>query len=281
MISITRFNKLLYSMTSLGSRSLSELYSYKDKADIMSWKKMYSEKENIQKNIKEITSKLGTNSYYLGFDLSSHSTGYTILDSKDHLVEYGLLTPEKSIYGDSLEIADYYTHQIKDLKKKYNKVKWVISIEMFMKTYNVGMFQTKNLFLLADINAIVTYNCWHLFKSKPILVHPSSARSVLGIKAAGDRSKTKLSVIQYVQLREPSMCLPIDRKTDFDSSSDIADSYIIALYGKWKTIYNMYMNNQKYIDQFKKSYIYKYEPLLDRQLKTFISMHFLENNIMF
>ena len=58
------------------------IYDFEDKHELMEYKKKYTQKEYIQVNIKKILKQLEHNTYFLGFDLSSRSTGYTILDVK-------------------------------------------------------------------------------------------------------------------------------------------------------------------------------------------------------
>eukprot|EP01116_Phalansterium_solitarium_P009154 TRINITY_DN23187_c0_g1_i1.p1 TRINITY_DN23187_c0_g1~~TRINITY_DN23187_c0_g1_i1.p1 ORF type:complete len:454 (-),score=109.09 TRINITY_DN23187_c0_g1_i1:23-1354(-) len=62
-------------------------------------------------------------------------------------------------------------------------VRWLVAVEDFLLAFGGVRFRTKDLFTLAQLNSLVSYDCMHLFGSLPTRIHPRAARSSLGIRS--------------------------------------------------------------------------------------------------
>ena len=104
-------------------------------------------------------------------------------------------------------------------------------MEEYLKMFGSTSFRTQGLFYLAEINGIIQFKCWEMFGSPPITLHPSTARSLLAVKSAGDRQETKKAVLQFVQSQTQDMIQWPQKKRGSglsDDCFDMADAYILA-----------------------------------------------------
>ena len=148
--------------------------------------------------------------------------------------------PDVSCRGNSLASAAFLFNQIKasmlsvdPLAMKHTS-QWNIVIEEYLKMFGTSSFRTQGLFLLAEINGIIQFKCWETFGSPPLIVHPSTARSLLSVESAGNRHDTKNEVLKYVQRETQDMIQwPMKKHGSglSDDCYDMADAYVIARAG--------------------------------------------------
>jgi len=65
-------------------------------------------------------------------------------------------------------------------------LQWHIAIEDCLVGFQSSKFSTKGLALLAQLNGIVKYCCLKMFDIQPVPLHPTTARSHVGLKARSD-----------------------------------------------------------------------------------------------
>lgn len=170
---------------------------------------------------------------YLGLDVSTTSTGFAVVNETGALQDYGLIDqpPKQQEKKCLLDIAQSIESKLYDLSSSNidDQVSWTIGIEEFMKTYYTGRFHTQGLFQLARLNGIVSYSCFRAFQTKPIHIHPTTARAAFQLttpkaNAAGTTGGTtpssiKQVVLDYTRCQYPSI-----------ESHDVADAFIVARY---------------------------------------------------
>ena len=122
---------------------------------------------------------------FLGLDVSAQSTGYAVLRSpRGDLVEWGRIDTHRK---DVLNAGRTISGELKALRRRLDADEgggrappplWRVSIEDFMRAYSSSHWNTKALFTLAQINAIVAYECTNLFGGMPpAKFHPSTPRA--------------------------------------------------------------------------------------------------------
>lgn len=115
----------------------------------------------------------------LALDISTSTTGYTILDNFGKLVKLGHL--ELSKIKDGLwkkvdRVADF----IQELKKEYN-IEYVF-IEEPLSKFSRGKSSSATISLLMRFNGIVSYLIYKEMGVDPIYYAPSRARKLCGLK---------------------------------------------------------------------------------------------------
>mmetsp|Transcript_2081 Transcript_2081/g.2668 ORF Transcript_2081/g.2668 Transcript_2081/m.2668 type:complete len:266 (+) Transcript_2081:582-1379(+) len=111
-------------------------------------------------------------------------------------------------------------------------LQWHIAIEDCLVGFQSSKFSTKGLALLAQLNGIVKYCCLKMFDIQPVPLHPTTARSHVGLKARSDID-VKERVLEFVRdlAMELDWCL-INEKVCFGNNRDDydrADSFVLAL----------------------------------------------------
>jgi hypothetical protein len=127
-----------------------------------------------------------------------------------------------------IEIFNKYTHHSNE-----TQCKWVIGIEEFLKGFGAGNYRTHDLFTLAQMNSLVSYDCINVFDGTvPLRVHPTSARNFFGLKKHLITDNIKSIVFEHVKenyLKDYQW--RITRTGNLHKSNyDITDSVIIAKY---------------------------------------------------
>ena len=118
---------------------------------------------------------------FLGLDISTSCTGYSILSENGSLVDIGYITlsKEKDHFCKSQKVLD----AIIELGSKYNIEK--IFIEQNLQAFRPGFSSAKTLFSLARFNGIVCYICERDLKIKPEMINVNVARKTLNLKTLG------------------------------------------------------------------------------------------------
>lgn len=176
-----------------------------------------------------------------------------------------------SRFTSTLEIANALRSHIEELKlrvesnERNKNVIWLIGVEDFLKTFGFQSFNTRGIFALARLNAVVTYISSQVFQVVPYSIHPTVPRAIYGLKAevsskrarelkkqeaqsqtptttttaANAATQPKVSkqkvikeiVLQFIKQRLPeNYALRMNRKGQLESSNyDQADAFLLAL----------------------------------------------------
>ncbi|KAM7453930.1 hypothetical protein BLSTO_05318 [Blastocystis sp. subtype 1] len=218
--------------------SVDELVRYKKKWPLRSFVKQSIDME------KTVRKRSG---YYVGLDVSSKSTGLCILKSNRSVVLLvsslvdvlccKAIRPTAQCKGSSILSSSYiFSHFLSEVRKhdpafQSNPSRWHVTIEKYLQMFNATSFRTQGLFYLAEINGVMQYKCWESFQAPPLLLHPSTARALVGLKSAGSREETKKVVFEYVKKEVgEAFSWPLKRNKNgyADECYDMADSYVIA-----------------------------------------------------
>jgi len=144
----------------------------------------------------------------LSFDISSKSTGYSVIrNGKLIKSSLGLVTTNsKYPFGKRLQL---FEEELKELIGKHKPD--VVVIEDIFKGINVRAFKTLALFRGVAIKAI-----YDMMDEDPISIMASRARSLVGVK------NKKQKAFDYVIKK-------FGLKLDFKKDNDIADSIVLGL----------------------------------------------------
>ncbi len=157
------------------------------------------------------------NALALGLDISTRATGYCVLDARGtypvpctsliasfrsvavpdapslppcsriadgRILEWGCI--------ETLSLLDRYdrttamAEELRALCLRHNTSHWLIGAEDYAKRWTGGR---SNLFALAEANIATTLVCHQVFGSRPIPVHPNTARSQVGVPTAAAAAK--------------------------------------------------------------------------------------------
>ncbi len=110
--------------------------------------------------------------------------------------------------------------------------KWIVGVESYLKTFGLGRFNTRGLFSLAEVNALVNYVAACVFECVPWSVHPNIPRFLYGLKKHGGTELTvKDAVFDFVRTLVPeSFAWRRDAKgLIHKSNQDQSDAHLLAL----------------------------------------------------
>lgn len=116
---------------------------------------------------------------FLGIDVSSKGAGYSIVNADGYIVEFKFIDTGKC--KSTIESAAKIAEVLKVISEKYNK-QIHVGVEDYLRIF-FRMSSANTLFTLAEINALVRYECWKIFGVMPEKFHPSKARKLFGLKA--------------------------------------------------------------------------------------------------
>jgi Holliday junction resolvasome RuvABC endonuclease subunit len=176
----------------------------------------------------------------LGLDVSSSSTGYTILNKDGSFVESSFirLTTTKKL-KDKYDKLEKVEQVLRELKKKHD-VKQIFVEEMLSKMKK-GRSTPQTLITCAWFNGAVCNICNRVFGVKPILVKFANARKHMGIRKANKKlgENIKEVVMKKVVDIEPGWILSYTAQGNITPGLfDAADSYVIAKAGYGKVHLN-------------------------------------------
>lgn len=170
---------------------------------------------------------------FLGLDISTSITGFTLLDSQGNLVDIGYcdLKKEKSFFkkGDKLrgELYDFIRNNIGDNLECIKGVYVEESLQMF----HSGKSSAKTIAALTAMNKLA---CWFIYEKlqiEPTPIMATSARKKCGIKNPRGE-KAKPIVLQFLLDKEPSVVVESTRTgKPKPYMFDMADSYVVAKAG--------------------------------------------------
>ena len=175
----------------------------------------------------------------LGLDISTSSTGWSVLGSDGTLIEQSYIRLDK-INNTILKVSEIHS-VLNYLKEKY-EIKHIF-IEENLQMFRPGLSSAKTLITLARFNGMVTLDSYNVFNIEPNFLNVNSARKLVGLKI--DRkdksSSTKEKVLNWVDNNlNKEFLWPIKilksgprKGTEVYENGcyDIADAYVIALAG--------------------------------------------------
>jgi len=132
----------------------------------------------------------------LGLDISTSSTGWSVIDTEGTLVEqsYIRLDKIKNTMEKATEVASVFTK----IKEKYEIDS--IFIEENLQMFRPGLSSAKILITLARFNGMVTLISYKAFNIEPEFLNVNAARKLVGLKIdRKDKTKTtKEKVFEWV-----------------------------------------------------------------------------------
>lgn len=176
----------------------------------------------------------------LGLDISTSSTGWSVLDTEGTLVEQSYIRLDK--IKNTMTKASEVSSTLEDIKEKYDITS--IFIEENLQMFRPGLSSAKVLITLARFNGMVTLMSYKVFGIEPEFLNVNAARKLVGLKIdRKDKSKTtKEKVLEWVddELDQsyvwPKRTLksgPRKGTEVYESGCyDIADAHVIALAGQ-------------------------------------------------
>ena len=166
----------------------------------------------------------------LGLDISTSITGATVLDFDGNLLlcEAWDTRNKKhfpTLYEKALSIKEKLLNIQEDYRVEH------IYIEQSLQSFRSGFSSAKTLSTLSRFNGIISYICWELFESEPIMIAATSARKRVGIKI--DRSQdSKRQVLKFFLDKNPKVVVEYTHKGNPKPKyKDMADSWVIAMAG--------------------------------------------------
>jgi Holliday junction resolvasome RuvABC endonuclease subunit len=175
----------------------------------------------------------------LGLDISTSSTGWSVLDSDGTLIEqsYIRLDKIKNTMAKATEVAE----SLVKIKEKHNIE--AIFIEENLQMFRPGLSSAKTLITLARFNGMVTLLSYNVFDIEPEFLNVNAARKLVGLKIdRKDKTKsTKEKVLEWVdsELNQsfnwPKKILKSGPRKGTEiyenGCYDIADAHVIAMAG--------------------------------------------------
>ena len=158
-------------------------------------------------------------------------------------MEWGCITVPAGL--DRYEFTELVTCELDALRQRHctqgQQTRWKVGVEDYMRRW-VG--PRRNIFALAEANIATSLACFQLFGVAPLSVHPSTARTDIGLASAvataastGPRapkagaSAIKQRVLSFVSQRMPAGYeWPKGGQSSRAAIYDVADAYVIAAY---------------------------------------------------
>ena len=216
------------------------------------------------------TAHAASRPFFVGLDVSTTSTGVTVLDRRGRVLACDAVRPRASL--SLLEKSRMICARLRRVRETLEGrgargVEWFVVMEDSAKRWASGKGGASGLMTLAMLNSIVSYECLAIFGSHPTAVHPSVARSYVGVPsfrgggARGNAShKAKEAVLDLVLRGTPSFPLRYARdsaqwmcKTNFD----LSDSHLLALQSMGYYFTAAALNNDVVRDVLRLDYDYR------------------------
>jgi len=164
----------------------------------------------------------------LGLDISTSKVGYSIVDEKTKLIEYGVWKYKTDTPLE--QRAQSLVEELKFLDSKYIIKK--IFVEQAFIAFSGGKTSAITMAKLQRFNGMCCYGIFHLFGNSPILLSANETRKAVGIKRKrGEDIKKK--VISWVKQKYPKEF--VFEMTRYGNpkpgTDDMADAIVVALAG--------------------------------------------------
>lgn len=168
----------------------------------------------------------------LGLDVSTSSTGWSVLDESGTLIEMGSFQLDKleGLFNKAAAVNDGLIL----LRSKYPKISKV-SIEEPLQGFRRGLSSASTLLTLGRFNGMISWQSFVVFGFEPIFFNSSVARKGLGIKLDKTRD-TKDQIMEWVEVVTgsslPRRTVKAGKKKGqivYDKGvNDAADAYVMA-----------------------------------------------------
>jgi hypothetical protein len=192
---------------------------------------------------------------FLGLDINTNHTGFTLLDKEGKCIECGVFNTEN--LTNVFEKAWFVSKCLKELKERTDEKstssttkteatsspRWIIAVEDFLKGFFGATFQVQHLFTLAQMNSLICQESKTYFGMIPERIHVHRARALFGLKP--EKKKVKETVQAFVAARLPEYDWKIRGSGNLVKwCYDVADSYLIAgfMYEAFKMAKNENLN---------------------------------------
>ena len=183
------------------------------------------------------SSQLRYKHYYLGLDISTAKTGYSILNENGKAIECGII--ETQDINTTQQFGHYMRDCFREIANRYKSEteedEWVVGAEEFLLKFR-DHSTANTISKLANCNTLACYECSNELPVKKLLkVNVNSARSFFNIKKmTGKKAKidVKINVFNNMKHLLPSSYkIKTDKKgKTHETNYDVTDSLLIALY---------------------------------------------------
>lgn len=172
---------------------------------------------------------------FLGLDINTNHTGFTLLDENGKCIECGQFNTEN--LSNVFEKAWFVGKSLRELKERTDKEfkdkpqqpRWIIAVEDFLRGFFGAAWQTQHLFVLAQMNSLICNESYLMFDMLPERIHVHRARALFGLKT--DKKKVKETVQAYVANKLSEFEWKVRSSGNLVKwSYDVADSYLIAAF---------------------------------------------------
>ena len=164
----------------------------------------------------------------LGLDVSTSSTGYTIVDNGKIILNGAWDTRKyKNFFDKVVHVKD----GLDKIRKEYGTRITAVYIEQSLQSFRSGFSSAKTLSTLSRFNGIVSWLVFDQYGIQPEYIAATSARKLCGIKVSRGQ-KAKQVVLNFLLDNEPSFVIEYTRNGNPKPESyDKADSIVIARAG--------------------------------------------------
>ena len=132
-----------------------------------------------------------TSEYYLGLDISTACTGYSIIDKDGALIDIGWF--ELSGLEGLHAKADFVEKKLRALPTPTG-----VFVEENVLGFRPGSSSAHVIITLAKFNALVSHLCWTIWSIAPVSIVSISARKTVGLKVPkGDN--VKIHVLEWAK----------------------------------------------------------------------------------
>ena len=164
---------------------------------------------------------------FLGLDISTSITGFTILDDSGDVALCDYINLKKA--DNVFDKAKLVEEKLKQIFAAHNIQQ--VWIEESLQMFSSGMSSAKTLATLTKFNGIVSYITWDKFGVQPQYIAAVSARKQIGLTVAkGKRGKDV--VMEYMLDKEPWFVVGYGKTGKIKPHFyDMADSFVVAKAG--------------------------------------------------
>lgn len=161
---------------------------------------------------------------FVGFDISTNCTGYTVLDHDYNLIDINYIDTSK---GEDWFAKSMIFKKVLD-ELKFNEIGF-IAIEEILSKFSAGRSSAKTIITLARFNALASYFCLQKFNINPVHINILRARSLAACKVPRGEDSKKY-VFNMINLRYPNVLWPKKKRSEnfADCAYDMSDSCVIA-----------------------------------------------------
>lgn len=179
--------------------------------------------------------KLKVCRYYLGIDIGTQNTGYSILDENGTALEIDCIPLnklEKCVLMKGQHIINHLSSRMAVYSKDGLELNWHVGVEDFLRKFIPGKSQSHGIFQLAQLNGIVSYGLYRMngYK-KPFHVHPTAARTYFDL-AKSEMEPIKQRVLRFAMDKNPHISWKYNKTSGKPMAKclDMADAFVISAY---------------------------------------------------